>query len=54
MRNYTPRRLQSYKDTIVYSLKEEYGYSSIMGVPKLQKIVISQGLGDAVADKKNH
>lgn len=52
MRNYTPRRLQSYKDTIVYSLKEEYGYSSIMGVPKLQKIVISQGLGDAVADKR--
>lgn len=52
MENYTPRRLKSYKDTIVSSLKDEYGYSSIMEVPKLEKIVISQGLGDAVSDKK--
>ncbi|MXV39294.1 50S ribosomal protein L5 [Flavobacteriaceae bacterium Ap0902] len=49
---YIPRYQSKYKDEIVSALKEEFGYSSIMEVPKLEKIVISQGLGDAVADKK--
>ena len=34
------------------ALIEEFGYKNVMQVPKLQKIVISRGVGDAVADKK--
>lgn len=45
-----PRKL--YKDKIISALREEFSYKSIMQVPKLQKIVISQGLGAATADKK--
>jgi len=41
-----------YKDRIVSSLMKEFGYSSVMQVPVLKKIVINQGLGMAVADKK--
>jgi large subunit ribosomal protein L5 len=37
---------------IVKSLIDKFGYKSVMRVPKLQKIVLSQGMGDAVADKK--
>ena len=41
-----------YKDRIVASLVKEFGYKSTMQVPVLKKIVINQGLGIAVADKK--
>ena len=41
-----------YKDEIVPALMKEFGYSSIMQVPKLEKIVINQGMGQAIADKK--
>jgi large subunit ribosomal protein L5 len=41
-----------YKDRIVSSLMKEFGYTSVMQVPVLKKIVINQGLGIAVADKK--
>jgi large subunit ribosomal protein L5 len=41
-----------YKDRIVPALIKEFGYSSVMQVPQLKKIVINQGLGIAVADKK--
>lgn len=41
-----------YKEEIVPALKKQFDYKSIMQVPKLQKIVINQGLGQAVADKK--
>lgn len=50
--SYVPRLKQEYKDRIVNSLKEEFGYISIMQVPKLEKIVLSRGVGQAVADKK--
>ncbi|MCQ2190987.1 MAG: 50S ribosomal protein L5 [Paludibacteraceae bacterium] len=43
---------QDYKQRIVPALKEKFGYSTVMQVPVLEKIVINQGLGDAVADKK--
>ena len=49
---YNPRLKQEYKDKVVSSLTEEFGYGNIMQVPKLKKIVISQGVGAAVADKK--
>jgi len=50
--SYVPRLKQEYKDRIINSLKEEFGYKSIMQVPKIEKIVLSRGVGQAVADKK--
>ena len=49
---YIPRLKQEYKDKAVAALTEEFGYKNVMQVPKLQKIVISKGVGAAVADKK--
>jgi large subunit ribosomal protein L5 len=43
---------KEYKERIVPALMKEFGYSSVMQVPVLEKIVINQGLGIAVADKK--
>lgn len=43
---------QDYRERIVPILMTEFGYTSIMQVPKLEKIVLNQGLGIAVADKK--
>ena len=51
-KTYKPRPQVKYKEEIVGALKEEFGYKSIMEVPKLEKIVLSQGLGAATADKK--
>lgn len=50
--SYTPRLREQYKAEIIPALTEKFGYKSSMQVPKLSKIVISQGIGDAVADKK--
>ncbi|MNJ84078.1 50S ribosomal protein L5 [compost metagenome] len=50
--SYSPRLKKQYREEIIPALTEKFGYKTIMRVPKLQKIVISQGLGDAVADKK--
>ena len=50
--SYTPRLLKRYSDEIIPALTEKFGYTSVMQVPKLEKIVISQGIGDAVGDKK--
>lgn len=49
---YKPRPQVKYKEEIIPALKEEFSYTSVMQVPKLQKIVLSQGLGGATADKK--
>ena len=49
---YIPRLKQEYKDKVVSALTEEFGYKNVMEVPKLKKIVISKGVGAAVADKK--
>ncbi len=43
---------QYYKDNIVPTLMKQFGYTSVMQVPTLKKIVINEGLGMAVADKK--
>jgi large subunit ribosomal protein L5 len=48
----SPRLKTKYDETIVPSLKEKFAYTSVMQVPKIEKIAINQGLGDAVADKK--
>ena len=41
-----------YKERIVPELKKEFNYSTVMQVPRLEKIVINQGLGAATQDKK--
>ena len=43
---------KQYKEKIVPELKEEFKYGTIMEVPRLEKIVINQGLGGATQDKK--
>ena len=49
---FTPTFKTEYKERIVPALMKEFGYKSIMQVPKLEKIVVNQGMGQAVADKK--
>lgn len=50
--SYQPRLKKKYRDEIVPKLMEQFGYKSIMQVPKLLKVSINQGIGDAVSDKK--
>ena len=50
--NYIPRLKEEYNNRIVNNLKEIFSYTSIMQVPRLQKIILSRGVGSAVADKK--
>ena len=50
--NYVPTLKKMYKEQVVPALVKEFGYSSVMQVPVLEKIVINQGLGQAVGDKK--
>ena len=49
---YVPTLKTKYKEQIKSVLMKEFGYTSIMQCPKLTKIVINQGMGQAVADKK--
>ncbi len=49
---YVPRLKQEYRTRVIKALTEEFGYQNVMQVPKLQKIVVSRGVGAAVADKK--
>ena len=43
---------QEYQERIVPALVKEFGYTTVMQCPKLEKIVLNQGLGEATADKK--
>ncbi|MBN1415015.1 MAG: 50S ribosomal protein L5 [Bacteroidales bacterium] len=49
---YIPNLKKKYDEEIVPALTKEFGYRTIMQVPKLEKIIINQGVGEAVADKK--
>lgn len=49
---YVPTLKTMYNEQIVPALMKEFGYSSVMQVPVLEKIVINQGIGQAVGDKK--
>jgi large subunit ribosomal protein L5 len=46
------RLQQQYKETIVPQLMEKFGYSSVMQVPRIEKITLNMGVGEAVGDKK--
>jgi len=48
----TPRLAQRYKDDVAGALAREFGYSSPMATPRLKKIVINMGVGEAVSDAK--
>ena len=50
--SYIPRLKTKYKEEIVPALMEQFQYSSIMEVPRLVKICLNQGIGDATQDKK--
>ena len=41
-----------YKETVVKQLTEQFGYKSVMEVPRIEKITLNMGVGEAVADKK--
>lgn len=41
-----------YKDTVVPGLMKQFGYTSVMQVPRIEKITLNMGVGEAVADKK--
>jgi large subunit ribosomal protein L5 len=46
-------RLQEYyRNTVVKQLMEQFGYKSVMEVPRIRKITLNMGVGEAVADKK--
>jgi large subunit ribosomal protein L5 len=49
---YSPRLKEEYKSKVIAALTEEFGYKNVMQVPKLEKIVVSKGVGAAVSDKK--
>ena len=49
---YVPRLKEKYKKEIVPALTKKFEYKSVMQVPRLTKICVNQGVGDAVSDKK--
>ena len=49
---YTPRLKKDYEDRVTKFMIEKFNYKNIMQVPKLTKVCLSQGIGNAVSDKK--
>ncbi|HOK61010.1 MAG: 50S ribosomal protein L5 [Tenuifilum sp.] len=49
---YVPTLKKKYREEIVPALMKQFNYKSVMQVPRLEKIVINQGIGQAVADRK--
>ena len=50
--SYIPRLKTKYRAEVVSKLKEQFGYKTVMQVPKLVKICVNQGVGSATQDKK--
>lgn len=46
------RLQQHYRDTVIKQLTEQFGYQNVMEVPKITKITLNMGVGEAVGDKK--
>jgi large subunit ribosomal protein L5 len=51
-KKYKPTLQKKYTEEIVPELMKKFGYTSVMQTPRLQKIIINQGVGQAIADKK--
>lgn len=52
MADYKPRLQKQYEDSIIKAMTEKFGYTNPMQVPKIAKIVLNMGVGDATQDKK--
>ena len=52
VQNYEPRLKAEYRERIRPALREKFGYTNEMQIPKLDKIVLNMGIGEAVADSK--
>ena len=51
-KDYTPRLEGQYNDRIIQAMTEKFGYTNALQVPRLEKIVINMGVGEATQDKK--
>lgn len=49
---YTPRMRKLYDDSIAKAMTEKFGYKNVMEVPRIEKIVLNMGVGEATQDKK--
>jgi large subunit ribosomal protein L5 len=52
MKNYEPRLKKIYKEQVAPEMFKEFGYTSTMQTPKLEKIIVSMGVGEALQNKK--
>jgi large subunit ribosomal protein L5 len=52
METYVPSLRKKYQEEVIAKLQTKFGYKSPMQVPRLLKIVVNQGIGDAVSDKR--
>ncbi|MBQ2480752.1 MAG: 50S ribosomal protein L5, partial [Treponema sp.] len=52
MENYVPRLKKVYKEKYAPELFKELGYTSVMQIPAIKKIVVSMGVGEALTNKK--
>ena len=52
VKGYVPALQKKYREEIVPRLMKEFGFTSVMQVPRLEKIVLNEGVGSATADKK--
>lgn len=50
--SYIPRLKKKYQEEVIIELMQKYQYKSVMQVPKISKVVLNHGVGDAVGDKK--
>ena len=50
--SYTPRMRKLYDETIAKAMTEKFGYKNVMEVPRIDKIVLNMGVGEATQDKK--
>lgn len=50
--NYVPRLKSKYQSDVAPALMQQFNYSSVMQVPRIEKVCINQGIGDATGDKK--
>ena len=53
VQDYTPRLKALYRETIAPKLKDDLGLQNVMQIPKLEKVVLNMGVGDAVNDRKS-
>ena len=49
---YKPRMKGIYDDTIVKTMVEKFGYKNTLEIPRIEKIVLNMGVGEATQDKK--